>query len=124
MILSDRQSAELAESGRPRASWIDLLKLRQTWGTIASRALTIRSGSSSPIGFAIYLVSKGFKLEDSLVAFWIPFLGSDLGNFAEEALELAGGAGLARRSRSQGGGIPARSGWASLMAALWASNLT
>jgi len=32
--------------------------------------------------FAIYLVSKGFKLEESLMGFWVPFLAADLGNFA------------------------------------------
>ena len=32
--------------------------------------------------FAIYLVSKGFKLENTLVGFWVPFLAADLGNFA------------------------------------------
>ena len=31
--------------------------------------------------FAIYLVSRGFKLEESLVGFWVPFLAADLGNF-------------------------------------------
>jgi ACS family hexuronate transporter-like MFS transporter len=32
--------------------------------------------------FAIFLVSKGFRLENSLAGFWIPFLSADLGNFA------------------------------------------
>ena len=32
--------------------------------------------------FAIYLVSRGFRLEESLLAFWIPFLAADAGNFA------------------------------------------
>ena len=32
--------------------------------------------------FAIYLVSRGYKVEDSLIAFWVPFLAADLGNFA------------------------------------------
>ncbi len=31
--------------------------------------------------FAIYLVAKGFKLEESLMGFWVPFLAADLGNF-------------------------------------------
>src|SRR5207245_7759743 len=31
--------------------------------------------------FAIYLVARGFRLEDSLLAFWVPFLAADLGNF-------------------------------------------
>ena len=32
--------------------------------------------------FAIYLVSRGFRPEDSLLAFWAPFLAADIGNFA------------------------------------------
>jgi ACS family hexuronate transporter-like MFS transporter len=36
--------------------------------------------------FAIYLVSKGFRLEQSILGFWAPFLAADLGNFAGGAL--------------------------------------
>ena len=32
--------------------------------------------------FAILLTSKGYSPEDSLLAFWIPFLAADIGNFA------------------------------------------
>ena len=32
--------------------------------------------------FAIYLVSRNYRVEDSLIAFWVPFLAADLGNFA------------------------------------------
>ena len=31
--------------------------------------------------FASYLVSKGFRLENALIGFWVPFLAADLGNF-------------------------------------------
>ena len=31
--------------------------------------------------FAVYLVAKGFPLEESLLGFWVPFLAADLGNF-------------------------------------------
>ena len=31
--------------------------------------------------FAVYLVARGFKLEDSLLAFWVPFVAADAGNF-------------------------------------------
>src|SRR5712664_2022936 len=82
MILSDRERAEAGEGGLARPRWIDLLKLRQTWGVIASRALTDPVWFFITDWFAIFLVAKGFKLEDSLIAFWIPFIGSDLGNFA------------------------------------------
>jgi ACS family hexuronate transporter-like MFS transporter len=62
-------------------SWRQLLTLRQTWGIILGRTVT------EPVWFfimewlAIYLVSKGFRLENTLVGFWIPYLASDLGSF-------------------------------------------
>ena len=31
--------------------------------------------------FAIYLVAKGWNLEETAVGFWVPFLAADLGNF-------------------------------------------
>jgi len=123
MILSDREPVTKAET-RPRASWIDLLKLRQTWGTIASRALTDPVWFFITDWFAIYLVDKGFKLEDSLIAFWIPFIGSDLGNFAGGGVS----SWLVRRGWPVGRArkavvVPGAIGMASLMAAVWASNL-
>jgi ACS family hexuronate transporter-like MFS transporter len=57
-----------------------LLRLRQTWGYILGKAFT------DPVWFfvtdwlAIVLVAKGFKLEESLLGFWVPFLAADLGN--------------------------------------------
>jgi ACS family hexuronate transporter-like MFS transporter len=59
-----------------------LLSMPQTWGIVIGKALT------DPVWFfitdwlAIYLVSRGFALEDSLLAFWVPFVAADLGNFA------------------------------------------
>ena len=66
-----------------------LLSLPQTWGIVIGKALT------DPVWFfitdwlAIYLVSRGFTLEDSLLAFWVPFLAADLGNFAGGGLSSA-----------------------------------
>src|SRR5262249_8108910 len=81
MIRDDRGQPASGEA-RPPPGWLPLLTLPQTWGTIASRALTDPIWFFITDWFAIYLVAKGFKLEDSLIAFWIPFIGSDLGNFA------------------------------------------
>ena len=58
-------------------------------GIVIGKALT------DPVWFfitdwlAIYLVSRGFRLEDSLLAFWVPFLAADLGNFAGGGLSSA-----------------------------------
>jgi ACS family hexuronate transporter-like MFS transporter len=124
MILSDREHTEAAEAGQSRPSWIELLKLPQTWGTIASRALTDPIWFFITDWFAIFLVAKGFKLEDSLIAFWIPFVASDLGNFAGGGFS----SWLIRRGWPVGRArkavvVPGAIGMALLMLALWASNI-
>jgi MFS transporter, ACS family, hexuronate transporter len=73
------QAADNPPPARPR--WNDLIRMPKTWGVISARSLT------DPVWFfvadwlAIYLVAKGVKLESGLIAFWIPFLAADLGNF-------------------------------------------
>ncbi len=64
-----------------RKSWFDLLRLPQTWGTIASKALTDPVWFFVTDWFPIYLVSKGIQLKSGLIAVWIPFIAADLGNF-------------------------------------------
>ena len=59
----------------------DLLTLPQTWAVIAARTMTDPVWFFITDWFAIYLVSKGIDREQSLLAFWIPFLAADLGNF-------------------------------------------
>ena len=56
-------------------------RLPQTWGIVVGKALTDPVWFFITDWFAIYLVSRGFRLEDSLLAFWVPFLAADLGNF-------------------------------------------
>ena len=58
-----------------------LLRLPQTWGYVISKTCTDPVWFFITDWFAIYLVSRGFKLEDSLAGFWVPFLAADLGNF-------------------------------------------
>ena len=58
-----------------------ILRLPQTWGIVLGKALTDPVWFFITDWFAIYLVSRGFRLEDSLLAFWVPFLAADLGNF-------------------------------------------
>ena len=62
-----------------------LLRLPQTWGVIVAKTLTDPVWFFITDWFAIFLVSRGFRLENSLFAFWVPFLAADAGNF------LAGG---------------------------------
>ena len=54
--------------------------------------------------FAIYLVSKGFDLEQTAVGFWVPFLAADLGNFfgggvSSWLIRARAGASAARAAR-------------------------
>jgi MFS transporter, ACS family, hexuronate transporter len=80
-ILSGR--AEAGASGSESSHrWLALLGMRQTWGIILGRALTDPVWFFVADWFAIYLVSKGFRLENALVGFWVPFLAADLGNFS------------------------------------------
>jgi ACS family hexuronate transporter-like MFS transporter len=63
------------------ASWGKLLRYRQTWGIVLGRFLLDPYWFLVADWFAIYLSSKGFRLEQSVLGFWAPFLGADLGNF-------------------------------------------
>lgn len=87
MILADKReeaaqsavSVEQATRTRPR--WRELLRLPQTWGVIIARSFTDPVWFFITDWFAIYLTTKGFKVEETLLAFWIPFVAADLGNF-------------------------------------------
>jgi ACS family hexuronate transporter-like MFS transporter len=82
MILADRErETGQGEASGPAASWRELLRHPQTWGAIAARALTDPVWFMIADWFAIYLVAKGFRLEDTAAGFWVPFLAADLGNF-------------------------------------------
>ncbi len=82
MIMADRLDQETAEARTgPRLAWLDLIKLPQTWGVIAARTMTDPVWFFITDWFAIYLVSKGISPEQGLLAFWIPFVAADLGNF-------------------------------------------
>jgi ACS family hexuronate transporter-like MFS transporter len=58
-----------------------LLRLPQTWGYVVSKSFTDPVWFFVTDWFAIYLVDRGFKLEESLAGFWVPFLAADIGNF-------------------------------------------
>ena len=82
MILKARLDQETAEARTgPRLAWKDLIKLPQTWGVIAARTTTDPVWFFITDWFAIYLLTKGINPEQGLLAFWIPFVAADLGNF-------------------------------------------
>ena len=80
MVLADTQDL-YPEEGKPRMPWASLLKLPQTWGTIVAKGLTDPVWFFVTDWFPIYLVAKGIPLKSSLLAVWVPFIASDLGNF-------------------------------------------
>lgn len=79
-ILAGRE--EGGSAGTTPMSYRTLLALPQTWGIVIGKALTDPVWFFITDWFAIYLVSRGYRLEESLLAFWVPFLAADLGNFA------------------------------------------
>ncbi len=79
-ILTNR--ADPVSNGGPSLPYRHLLRLPQTWGIVISKSLTDPVWFFITDWFAIYLVSKGYQPEQSLLAFWVPFLAADLGNFA------------------------------------------
>jgi len=90
LILEDREIATAvdarvadvrAPAARARLAYRDLIRLPQTWGIVIGKALTDPVWFFITDWFAIYLVARGFPLEQSLLAFWVPFLAADVGNF-------------------------------------------
>jgi ACS family hexuronate transporter-like MFS transporter len=79
-ILADRDQPGDARH-TPAAGYAAVLRLPQTWGIILGKALTDPVWFFITDWFAIYLVSRGFSLERGLLAFWIPFIAADAGNF-------------------------------------------
>ena len=82
LILRDR--IELTPEDQPtehKTRWRDLIKIPQTWAIIAARTMTDPVWFFITDWFAIYLVTKGINPEQALIAYWIPFVAADLGNF-------------------------------------------
>jgi MFS transporter, ACS family, aldohexuronate transporter len=79
MILTD--SADESAAGKMHLRWRDMLKLPQTWGTIIARSFADPVFFFIADWFPIYLVAKGISLKSGLIAVWVPFVATDLGNF-------------------------------------------
>ncbi len=87
LIRAGREMAVAGEAGpHPEGEalhpgWRALLRLPQTWGVILTRSLLDPYWFLVADWFPIFLVSKGYRLEETLVGIWAPFMASDLGNF-------------------------------------------
>jgi len=81
-LILEGRAPEPEPGDAPRVPYATLLRMPQTWGIILSKMLT------DPVWFmitdwlALMLVARGYSPKDSLLAFWIPFLAADIGNFA------------------------------------------
>lgn len=74
-------TAETAHGGAAPLPLRTLLAQPQTWGIMIGKALTDPVWFFVTDWFAIYLASKKFNLEQSLLMFWVPFIAADIGNF-------------------------------------------
>lgn len=85
MIMAAKDSEALErgrqEHGSGCGNWRELISRRHTWAIILGRTLTDPVWFFITDWFAIFLVAKGFRLENTLMGFWVPFLAADLGNF-------------------------------------------
>jgi MFS transporter, ACS family, hexuronate transporter len=81
MILSGRTDEDTEAQGTS-STFRDLARRAETWGIVIGKALTDPVWFFVTDWFAIFLVSKGFLIENTLVGFWVPFIAADLGNFA------------------------------------------
>jgi MFS transporter, ACS family, hexuronate transporter len=80
------RAPEAQVSLRAIITWRKLLRYRQTWGIICGRFLLDPYWFLVADWFALYLRSKGFRMEQSILGFWVPFLGADLGNLVASGL--------------------------------------
>lgn len=123
MILRDKQESGAQDRG-PVASWGQLLRLPQTWGVILGKSLTDPIWFFVTDWFAIYLVSKKIPINEGILAFWIPFVAADLGNFfgggvSSWLIKRGWPVGRARKAVIVGGGV----GMALLAPAVLTSNV-
>ena len=80
LIKSGQPAISESDASLPKVKWFKLLTHRQTWGIILGRFLIDPYWFFVGDWFAVYLNSKGFSLEASMVGIWAPFLASDIGN--------------------------------------------
>ena len=74
-------AAPAGPEGTHRVPVSRLFRFRQTWGIVVGRSLLDPYWFMMAEWFAIYLASKGFRMEESALGFWAPFMAADLGNF-------------------------------------------
>jgi ACS family hexuronate transporter-like MFS transporter len=125
MILRERDQVDAAENASTEAlPYRTLLRLPQTWGYILSKTFTDPVWFFITDWFAIYLVSRGFSIEEGLLAFWVPFLAADAGNFfgggvSSRLIARGWDVGAARKAIGVMGGL----GMTLLVPTIWVESL-
>jgi ACS family hexuronate transporter-like MFS transporter len=94
----------------PQLSYPTLLRLPQTWGVIISKSLTDPIWFFITEWFGIYLVTKGYELDASLLGWWSVFIAADAGNFfggglSSYLIKRGWGVGAARKVIAVIGGL-------------------
>lgn len=80
-LIQEGRSSKNIDENAGGVPWRKLLRHRQTWGIVIGRGLLDPYWFLVAEWFAIYLVSKGVSIQDSVFGFWAPFLAADMGNF-------------------------------------------
>jgi ACS family hexuronate transporter-like MFS transporter len=110
LITADKPKVSQTLQGKTQIPWRELLKLPQTWGTIAAKSFTDPVWFFVTDWFPIYLVAKGIELRTGLIAVWVPFIAADMGNFfagivSGQLVKRGWSLGAARKSMVIFGGI-------------------
>jgi MFS transporter, ACS family, hexuronate transporter len=80
LICNSRSGADEAPAPT-RVSVLTIVRYRQTWGVVLAKAILDPYWFLVADWFALFLVSRGFELKDTVMGFWVPFVCADLGNF-------------------------------------------
>ena len=82
-IQKGRSSSPVDDASLPKVGFLKLLRYRQTWGLMLGRFLLDPYWFFMAEWFAIYLKSKGFSLNQSVLGFWAPFSAPTSATFSQ-----------------------------------------
>jgi ACS family hexuronate transporter-like MFS transporter len=124
MLRRDQETDAAEHATGAALPYATLLRLPQTWGYVISKSFTDPVWFFITDWFAIYLVSRGFSMEEGLLAFWVPFLAADAGNFfgggvSSRLIARGWSVGAARKAIGVFGGL----GMTLLVPTIWAESL-
>lgn len=124
MLRRDQETDAAEHATGAALPYATLLRLPQTWGYVISKTFTDPVWFFITDWFAIYLVSRGFSMEEGLLAFWVPFLAADAGNFfgggvSSRLIARGWSVGAARKAIGVFGGL----GMTLLVPTIWAESL-